>query len=239
MGNRINMLGQKKGRFAVLKPAGSTKHGASLWTCQCECGTIKNVRGADLRSGEVRSCGCLHPRLNLTGQQFGKLTVRHIHHHKGKRGQILWWCLCECGGSAVVTTDNLRSGNSRSCGCVRMYTGEKSARWDVSRSAEDRERGRNEKMAKAWRESVYLHNNYTCQGCGQRGGDLNAHHVIPYAEDKRLRYVPSNGITLCVKCHREFHNLHGNSYSKLTFPNRLMAASKSGLARYLPVGTIA
>lgn len=238
MDNKLPMLGENHGRFIVIESAGRTKHGAALWKCRCECGTIKNVRGSALKSGEVRSCGCLHPRLDLAGQRHGKLTVLKIHHEKGERGQILWECLCECGGVAIVTTGNLRSGNSRSCGCVRRYTGEKSARWDINRSAKDRERGRNERKLKAWRKTVYLRDAYTCQKCRHRGGDLNSHHVVPYVRDKKLQYEPINGITLCVKCHREFHSLHKINYSKPTFMNWLMTLP-GGLTRYIPAGTIA
>ena len=55
------------------------------WICQCECGTIKSIRGTSLRAGEIQSCGCLrlersnqaaHNRTeDLTNQIFGKLTV--------------------------------------------------------------------------------------------------------------------------------------------------------------------
>jgi hypothetical protein len=229
MGNRIDMLGQRYGKFTVLESAGSTKHGAALWKCQCVCGTIKMVRGGSLRNGAVRSCGCLHPRLELTGKQYGKLLVKKLQDTRGNRGQILWECLCEYGNIALIPTANLRSGNSKSCGCVRKYTGEKSVRWDFTISAEDRRRSRNEKKAKTWREYVYSRDDYICQKCQQRGGDLQAHHVVPYAKDESLAYILSNGITLCLKCHRAFHRLHGNRYSKQVFFEW----------RDLPVGAIA
>lgn len=215
------MVGQKCGRFIVLESAGKTKHGALLWKCQCKCGTTKNVRGIDLRSGGIRSCGCIHPRLDLTGQQYGKLTVLEVYHKKGTRGQVLWKCQCECGNIAIVPTTNLRSGNSKSCGCVRRYTGENSLRWDANILTEDRKRHRNEGKAMAWREAIYLRDNYTCAKCGQRCDDPHAHHIIPYAKNKELRYELINGITICAKCHGEFHALHWIDYSKSAFENWL------------------
>ena len=65
--------------------------------------------------------------------------------------------------------------------------------------------GRHNARYEAWRKSVFERDNYTCQICSQRGGELNAHHIQTYAKFKKLRYVLDNGITLCKKCHRETH----------------------------------
>ncbi|MFA5617303.1 MAG: HNH endonuclease [Syntrophorhabdaceae bacterium] len=56
-----------------------------------------------------------------------------------------------------------------------------------------------------WRNRVFERDNYTCQHCNQRGGELNAHHIEPYAKNKKLRFELSNGITLCETCHRTEH----------------------------------
>ena len=55
---------------------------------------------------------------DLTGQKFGKLTVlKRVENDKRRR--IQWLCECECGNKAVVRGDRLRSGNTKSCGCLR------------------------------------------------------------------------------------------------------------------------
>ena len=56
---------------------------------------------------------------------------------------------------------------------------------------------------KNWRQRVFERDNFTCQECGERGGILNAHHILPFAEYPSLRLDVDNGITLCVKCHRK------------------------------------
>lgn len=56
---------------------------------------------------------------------------------------------------------------------------------------------------KLWREAVYQRDNWTCQLCGQRGGDLEADHIKSFADHIDLRLEVSNGRTLCYKCHRK------------------------------------
>lgn len=57
--------------------------------------------------------------LDLTGQQFGRLTVIKFDessvHSKEKR----WICRCYCGNMKSVQTSNLRSGHAMSCGCLK------------------------------------------------------------------------------------------------------------------------
>ena len=60
-----------------------------------------------------------------------------------------------------------------------------------------------------WREAVFARDNWTCQKCGKRKGDHNAHHILNFAEYPELRFALDNGITLCKECHREFHRKYG------------------------------
>lgn len=54
---------------------------------------------------------------DLAGQKFGRLTALSQGPKLGKKNRISWQCSCECGGSAIVTSSNLRSGGTTSCGC--------------------------------------------------------------------------------------------------------------------------
>ena len=58
--------------------------------------------------------------IDLTGQKFGKLTVIEKSDKKDTNKQHAYWlCLCECGNKVIVNSNSLRSGNTRSCGCLR------------------------------------------------------------------------------------------------------------------------
>ena len=56
--------------------------------------------------------------------------------------------------------------------------------------------------AKIWRKAVLKRDDYTCQSCGQRGGELHADHIQPFAQYPELRFVLANGRALCPDCHR-------------------------------------
>jgi len=61
-----------------------------------------------------------------------------------------------------------------------------------------------------WRIAVYERDDFTCQKCGDNtGGNLNAHHIENWADNKNLRYLINNGITLCNVCHKSFHKKYG------------------------------
>lgn len=53
---------------------------------------------------------------NLIGMKFDRLTV--VERMGSVQQKKLWRCECECGGIVDVTTDRLRSGHTKSCGCL-------------------------------------------------------------------------------------------------------------------------
>lgn len=79
----------------------------------------------------------------------------------------------------------------------------------------------NEKIRKSihykkWRHDVFTRDNYTCQHCKQRGGKLNADHILPFSLYPELRFELSNGRTLCVDCHKQI----GWSLFKMNNPRK-------------------
>lgn len=61
------------------------------------------------------------PRIkDMTGKTFNRLTVLNITNEIEKStGWVKWLCVCACGKEVVVSGANLRSGNSKSCGCLQ------------------------------------------------------------------------------------------------------------------------
>lgn len=57
--------------------------------------------------------------LDLTNQKFGRLTAISPSHSVHNVG-VYWNCICECGKSTSVPAGNLRCGNTKSCGCLKI-----------------------------------------------------------------------------------------------------------------------
>lgn len=61
----IDLTGQSFGRLQVIEIA-SNRKGQPRWLTQCECGRDHIVKGSHLRSGSVKSCGCLRAEASAT-----------------------------------------------------------------------------------------------------------------------------------------------------------------------------
>lgn len=57
---------------------------------------------------------------DLTGKIFNRLTV--IKKGENKNKKIYWICKCECGNECEVRADSLKSGRTKSCGCLNTET---------------------------------------------------------------------------------------------------------------------
>lgn len=70
----------------------------------------------------------LHRRIGKdeTGHTFGRLTVVERVDNPLRNGSA-WRCLCSCGSERVVLGHALRAGITRSCGCLRAETAQRSA----------------------------------------------------------------------------------------------------------------
>ena len=72
MGKFIDLTGQQFGRLMVIERAKSSDYeNASYanWVCKCDCGNMSVHASRHLRSGRVRSCGCLAKELTAKRSQ--------------------------------------------------------------------------------------------------------------------------------------------------------------------------
>lgn len=69
-------------------------------------------------------------RINIIGEEFGYLTVLSFS-GIDKHGKSEWRCLCVCGKKGTYTSNVLRQGQQKSCGCRRS---EKSTKHGLSKN---------------------------------------------------------------------------------------------------------
>lgn len=131
-------VGAKFGRWTILQvntvnPNSKAKKPPKMALCQCDCGTKRYKEYRDLYSGRSLSCGCLRneqlSQENFNrgiidqGTKFGHLTfIKDLGYRKeaSRDKQIRWaLCQCDCGNFIEVSNNNLKSGGTQSCGCVK------------------------------------------------------------------------------------------------------------------------
>lgn len=126
----IDLTGNKYGKLIVLEKAPS-KNKKVMWLCQCECGTIKEIRGEHLKSGSVISCGCYHKNMvktqlpaaahnnkkNWEGEKKGHLKILKATENRASNGGIIWECKCDCGNIVFKSTSDLSAIKGCHCGC--------------------------------------------------------------------------------------------------------------------------
>ena len=59
-------------------------------------------------------------REDLSGQKFHRISV--LHESIPKTSPIKYECLCDCGARLTVRGTALKSGNTKSCGCLKSKT---------------------------------------------------------------------------------------------------------------------
>lgn len=133
-----NITGKVFGKLTALRRLEKPKGKKGLWLCRCECGGTREANYTELNIGRVEHCGCQKANcgrrvIDLTGKKFGRLKV--VARDETPRGNearknaaVHWNCVCECGTLCSVPSVRLRSGLTRSCGCLRDRPPETSVR---------------------------------------------------------------------------------------------------------------
>jgi len=78
-GKPIDLVGQRFGKLLVIKRTDklpNIKSFGAYWLCKCDCGNKKTARGVSLRSGNLKSCGC------LIGENLWNVLINSIDFNK-------------------------------------------------------------------------------------------------------------------------------------------------------------
>ena len=124
-----------------------------------------------------------------------------------------------CGKKSVSKyydyVNHNHNGKTYCMDCARkiLLSGENHPNYNPNKTNEEREKGRCYPKYIEFIRKVLARDNYTCQCCGQKYGDLEVHHLNGYNWYKEGRIDETNAITLCHNCHTNFHAMYGNKHS--------------------------
>ena len=115
-------VGKTFGKLTIKEIVSGDSLNTAIARCVCECGNEDVfklqavVRGNNVQCRERKNH--LH-FLDLLGQRFGRLTAIERCEFPNLRPKWRWRCLCDCGNEVFVSTTDLNSGHTLSCGCLR------------------------------------------------------------------------------------------------------------------------
>lgn len=119
-----SLIGQRFGTLEVIEFTRRNDSNKLMYRCKCDCGNEIEVIGQHLKNGNTKSCGCYRKQVNTnrltkdeTDKTYGRLVV--LEYDFNRDNEVWWKCRCECGNIVSVRGADLRSGNTKSCGCVK------------------------------------------------------------------------------------------------------------------------
>lgn len=135
--NFIDLTGQQFGEWTVLEKSNKeVTSKAVYWKCKCSCGNIRDISGTDLRLGRTKKCkqhlisskkeeSFKRQDFNSSfiNQTFGHLLI--LEKDVVKKDGTYIKCKCKCGNIISVRWNNLISGRTKSCGCIKSFGEEK------------------------------------------------------------------------------------------------------------------
>lgn len=134
MSKKYDLIGKRFGNLVVVEKLESIKYTsgrtATEWKCLCDCGNYTNVITANLNNGHTTHCNkCaseitgLKHRKDITGNKYGKLTVKKMLYNYNNTQRTKCLCDCDCGNTNILKNPyDITSGKITSCGCIKGLT---------------------------------------------------------------------------------------------------------------------
>lgn len=173
----------------------------------CRATYYRKFIGKGLARVECVVCGSKYEvvRSRLDKTKYCSIRCKHIGMRlKAKKRHLKFCKQCHTIFAAEKKREKYCSGYCGRTVQSNLISLENHPHWNNG-SKSKRQRAMNCRGYIKWRKDVFRRDQWTCQECGQVGWKLNAHHIKSWSNCKELRYNISNGITLCKKCHDEFH----------------------------------
>lgn len=212
-----------------IHPSKQAKHKYHFCSKECYLTGIGATRTGELNSNYKRvECTCVEcdkkferKPSQIRGETFcsNGCRVKWLSSHnttKRFKRRVVKCFNCEKELSRLPSRLSKSEAHYCSLNCKDVHyaktfrSGENAYNYNPNKTLKDRIRERSYPEYRNWRVSVYSRDNYTCVSCKDaKGGNLIAHHIFSYAKNPTLRTDIDNGVTLCTKCHSDFHSRFG------------------------------
>jgi rubredoxin len=129
--------------------------------------------------------------IDISNQKYNMLTVLYKTGRQTSNKQYYWMCRCDCGNMTEVRVGNIRTGRTKSCGCLNKLKGEKHPNFKHGLS-QNRDTGEYKRYQRECfdrhkynlepehKQAIFDKQNGNCAICGyvfgQKKGDMRVDH---------------------------------------------------------------
>lgn len=124
---------------------------------------------------------------SLLGKTYGRLTVTKCLGHPPGQKQTIWECKCSCGRKTAIRGNNLKAGNTRSCGCLKYEPPGHPDKRDFSRA-----------IVLSPQPAKGVSNVDTLRGAARAGGAIIAHEANGSVIGQRSSDGYINATAMCT-----------------------------------------
>jgi len=183
---------------------------------KCPKGHESRSRIGDFRAGKERCRECILDKRRTPYEEVKKAFENKGYElidktYTNQSTPLRYICPKHPGEIKIITFDSIKGGHGcYDCG-VESISGVNSVHYNHELTDKEREHNRSlDPKEREWKIKVFQRDEFICWYCGKYNrNNVNAHHKDAHHWCIERRYDVSNGATLCVECHKEFHSLYG------------------------------